>query len=236
MHVRLVKGEIRSAYENMRMDAELLEGIDKLDEVLLRFYEWERPSITYGYFVKPEDYLDCKALIASGIDSARRPTGGGLVFHMWDMAFSVLVPRKFASHTLDNYRLVNEAVRKAVVQFLGEDGVSLIPDDADELDTFCSRFCMARPTKYDVMIKGKKIAGAAQRKRPRGFLHQGTIALEMPSSELLQKILLPGTRVQEAMYRHTYPVLQGIFKEKEEAKERLRSFVYTHLQEHIDLF
>lgn len=67
---------------------------------------------------------------------------------------------------------------------------------------------MARPTKYDVVLNGKKIAGAAQRKTKKGFLHQGTIALKRPSREYLSTVLLPGTKVLEAIEAHTFPLLQ----------------------------
>jgi lipoate-protein ligase A len=55
---------------------------------------------------------------------------------------------------------------------------------------------MARPTKYDVMLQGRKIAGAAQRKTKAGFLHQGTIALLCPDPELLGAVELCCLRCQ----------------------------------------
>ena len=46
---------------------------------------------------------------------------------------------------------------------------------------------MAKPTQYDIVYKGKKIAGAAQRKKTQGYLHQGTISLAAPQIDLLQE-------------------------------------------------
>ncbi len=98
-------------------------------------------------------------------------------------------------------------------------------------DSQCKHFCMAKPTKYDVMWEGRKVAGAAQRKTKKGFLHQGSIALVMPPPEYLEHILLPGTKVHEAMQAHTCPLLgKAASKEQmDDAKQRLRQLLATHL-------
>src|SRR5580692_6228766 len=93
-----------SAEKNMQIDADLLESL--AEEPILHFYEWEKRSITYGYFVKPEELLHLENLKRHGIDHARRPTGGGIVFHLWDLAFSVLIPSSsphFSQNSLENY-------------------------------------------------------------------------------------------------------------------------------------
>ena len=77
---------------------------------------------------------------------------------------------------------------------------------------------MAKPTRYDVVFDGKKIGGAAQRRTKRGFLHQGTIALAILPDEYLERILLPGTQVLEAMKANSYSVLG-----KEWTREDLRN-------------
>lgn len=197
-----------SARRNMQTDADLLETL--ADEPILHFYEWEKRSITFGYFVKPEELLHLKNLEKQGIDYARRPTGGGVVFHLWDLAFSVLIPSSsphFSQNSLENYAYINHAVLRAVEKFLGTQSLELIPQDELSWDQNCGSFCMAKPTKYDLVLKGRKIAGAAQRKRKQGYLHQGTIALLMPEEKLLQELLLNQGRVAEAMMAYTYPLL-----------------------------
>src|SRR5579872_4776074 len=85
---------VNEADVNMAIDAELLESLESRREPLLHLYEWKDRSATYGYFVKPEEYLDLAAVKRRGLNLARRPTGGGIIFHEWDLAFSVLVPEK----------------------------------------------------------------------------------------------------------------------------------------------
>jgi lipoate-protein ligase A len=199
----------QSAQTNMQIDAELLENLDRHTLPILHFYDWEGDCATYGYFIDPSDYLDLENAKRQGLNLAKRPTGGGIVFHIWDLAFSVLIPEShpyFSENTLDNYAFVNNAVLAAASSFLSE-RPQLIPCNAEALDPSCTRFCMAQPTKYDVVLQGKKIAGAAQRKTKKGFLHQGTIALKMPTEEYLRSVLLPATKVLEAIKVHTFPLL-----------------------------
>lgn len=212
----------RSAEENMCLDAELLETLDSHALPILHFYDWAGDSATYGYFVEPADYLNMDGVAKVGLDLAKRPTGGGIVFHIWDLAFSVLIPAghpQFSPNTLDNYAFVNNGVLAAVSAFLGSRPV-LIPDDAPAPDLSCTRFCMAQPTKYDVVMQGKKIAGAAQRKTKKGFLHQGTIALKMPSEQYLSSILRP-SKVLESMMASTFALL-GAEDDLEEGRLALR--------------
>jgi lipoate-protein ligase A len=219
----------RSAEENMRLDAELLEGLDSSSRPILHLYDWAGESATYGYFVNPSDFLDMEKAREKGLQLARRPTGGGIIFHIWDFAFSVLVPagsKFFSQNTLANYQFVNSAVLRAAQEMSGED-LRLITADAHELDRSCERFCMAKPTKYDVMLGGKKIAGAAQRQRRSGFLHQGSISLVEPCSTYLSAVLLPGTRVLEAMQAHTKTLAES--HELKEARASIKALLIKHL-------
>lgn len=212
-----------SAEENMLLDAELLETLDPHALPILHFYDWAGDSATYGHFVNPADFLNLQQAKKLGLNLGKRPTGGGIVFHIWDLAFSVLIPAghpQFSENTLDNYAFVNNRVLGAIDAFIGNQP-ELIPENAPAFDTACTRFCMAQPTKYDVVLQGKKIAGAAQRKTKRGFLHQGTIALKMPSEDYLRKVLLPETKVLEAIQAHTFALLENE-EDLEEGRRALR--------------
>lgn len=214
---------VRTAEENMLLDAELLETLDPHDLPILHFYDWVGDSATYGYFVNTADFLNLDEASKLGLQLGKRPTGGGIVFHIWDLAFSVLIPagnENFSENTLENYAFVNNAVLAAVSSFLGN-RPKLILEDAKAMDTACTRFCMAQPTKYDVVLNGKKIAGAAQRKTKKGFLHQGTIALKMPSQDYLRAILRPETKVLDAMMANTFALL-GPEDNLEEGRRSLR--------------
>ncbi len=216
------------AKKNMAIDAELLASLAERRRPLLHFYEWEGSAVTYGMLVRPEQFLNVDKAEELGICLAKRPTGGGIIFHMWDFAFSALVPKRsplFSQNTLQNYALINRAVLEAVHAFVqgGHIG-ALMNEDAPLAGEASRRFCMARPTKYDVVMEGKKVAGAAQRKTKEGFLHQGSIALCMPDPSLLKALLLDASTLIEAMLSKTYPLL-GEGASMQSAKKELKTLL-----------
>jgi len=226
---------IGTALENMQFDAALLDSLGERSQPVLHLYDWKEDAATFGYFIEPTEFLNMDGVAKRGLKLAKRPTGGGIVFHVWDLAFSVLVPAKcdvFSRNTLENYERVNRGVLNAVREFLGsKKELTLTPVDLSSLDESSRKFCMARPTKYDVMFEGRKIAGAAQRKRKEGFLHQGTIALMMPPMDYLEDVLKGGTKVKEAMFSRTMPLLgkDATQKELQEARQHLKELLVKHL-------
>lgn len=200
---------IASAEQNMESDAKLLESLES--RPILHLYEWAAPSATYGYFIDPGKYLNLAGVEKHHLSLARRPTGGGIVFHIRDLAFSFLMPSNhpfFSLNTLENYRFVNEIVLDTMREYFSlKDPVELIGDSDPSASVDCQNFCMAKPTVYDVVYKGAKIAGAAQRRRRQGYLHQGTISLALPEAALLNDVLLSKSEVLDAMLKITFAPL-----------------------------
>ncbi len=213
--LRIIHTGASSAIENMALDTKYLQDLE--EDPILHLYDWKEPSFTYGYFVSLEKYLHLDVVETLKVSSARRPTGGGIVFHIWDYAFSFLMPsnhRFFSLNTLDNYRFVNEIVLDLVQEtFFLSEPVELIREDFPTLGMDCQNFCMAKPTQYDVVYRGMKIAGSAQRRTKKGFLHQGTISLGFPNVELLQKILI-SEDVKEAMMSYSFAPLGNEYSQE----------------------
>lgn len=176
----------------MEKDAQLLEQLDPYGMPAIHFYDWSAPCLTYGYFIDPAVHLDLKALDRCGLLRARRPTGGGIIFHLTDFAFSVLIPAchpSLSNNTLENYAFVNQCVAQAIAS-LGPQNVSpaLLPPACCSTAERPS-FCLAQPTPYDLVIGRKKVGGAAQRRTKKGLLHQATLSLCQPPYDLLSKVL-----------------------------------------------
>ncbi|MES2199823.1 MAG: hypothetical protein V4489_06615 [Chlamydiota bacterium] len=210
MEWKIIDTGIDGAEVIMQKDQDLLETIAQEKDPILHFYEWEGPSATYGYFLDPNLFFSMDAVSKKGLQLARRPTGGGIIFHLWDFAFSALIPAShpsFSQNTLQNYATINLRVLAAMEEFLQVSGCELTDLDGQTLGEGCANFCMAKPTRYDVMLGGRKIAGAAQRRTKAGLLHQGSLSLVMPSKEFLEEVLLSKLNVTEAMSRFTFPLL-----------------------------
>ncbi len=219
----------RSAAANMELDAALLWDLKDEKDALLHLYDWDGDAATYGHFIDPTHFLNMEGARRHKLDLAKRPTGGGIVFHNCDLAFSILVPASsswFSSNPLDNYAFVNSRVIWAISEMI-DVPAALLPEEPVPMDEFCRNFCMAKPTKYDVMIHGKKIGGAAQRKTRHGFLHQGSISIGFLPELYLGEVLAGGTQVLEAMRQNSYTLLGSSWTGKalEEARQQLRSLL-----------
>lgn len=155
----------RAAAFNMALDEVLLANAR---EPMLRFYRWETPAVSFGYFGK-------YAAIANawpGRDLVRRMTGGGAVPHGEDLTYSLMVP---AGHRLaecpprDVYRLVHEAIAGVLVDSGQAIALAAAPDGRG------SGVCFESPAEFDLVANERKIAGAALRRTRNGLLLQGSV-------------------------------------------------------------
>ena len=157
----------------MALDEALLENASRLGQSVLRFYGWTEPAATFGYFQKyagVEHATRLRPLI-------RRPTGGGIVPHDADWTYSLIFPPGHEWHALraeESYRRVHEWLRQAFAQA----GVvtELAPARHTSLVTHpSSKGCFIGYEKFDLLWRGQKIAGAAQRRNRLGLLIQGSV-------------------------------------------------------------
>jgi len=161
----------RSAAMNMAIDEALL---DAAKSPLIRFYRWRSPALSFGYFGKFTDVANH----AVERDLVRRWTGGGVVFHGDDLTYAIVIPQSdpvFSESARSIYGAIHAALRNALVA----DGepAELAPGVVDAGAAIIDRgySCFANPVRADVMLNGRKIAGAAQRRTRRGLLQQGSI-------------------------------------------------------------
>ena len=179
----------RSAATNMSIDEALLESASI---PTIRFYHWHAPALSFGYFGKFSDV----AIHAVERDLVRRWTGGGIVFHGDDLTYSILIPASdpiFDASSIALYEKIHHALAAAL------NGVSeraVVTEGVDPAGTSVSKHaavnlsghtCFANPVHADVMMDGRKIAGAAQRRTRRGLLQQGSIQGIPTKSDLAQK-------------------------------------------------
>lgn len=224
-----VKSEKKSASCHMQKDEIFLKNLKDNPKLLLHFYEWEKPSLTFGYFIKPDNHLHLDTLKKKNLDIAKRPTGGGITFHLFDLAFSLLLPSHhpcFSLNALNNYAFINDIVLKAALKFSGLKGEPSLLVNATKEKTSASYFCMAQPTKYDVFLNGKKVGGAAERLTKFGLLHQGTLTLKLPADDFLRSVL-KDKDVFSCMKRNSCLLLDEQANEKTvlEAKNELQQLL-----------
>ena len=128
---------------------------------------------------------------------------------------------------MKNYQFINNVVQKSVEEFITENQeINLLQQEPNPKDELTKHFCYAKPTKYDVIINGQKIAGAAQRRKQNAFLHQGSISMFTPDFDFVEEALIEGSKIVSEMKKHTAALFP---KHLEEAKQEMRD----HLQKNF---
>lgn len=136
---------------------------------VLRIYRVSKPGVTVGRAWK------------KGEGVTVRPTGGGRVSHGDDLIYSVVArPDTFPTfrQVRTSYLSFHEAVQEAF-RNLGVE-TELVRCDHPEFKKNSRRLigdCFKEPVPTDLVYEGKKIAGAAQRRKKQAFLHQGSVQL-----------------------------------------------------------
>jgi lipoate-protein ligase A len=178
-----------SAAMNMATDEALLEAAVV---PTIRFYRWRSPALSFGYFGRFSDV----AIYAAERDLVRRWTGGGIVFHGDDLIYSIVIPASdpvFDESSIAIYEGIHRALcsalaktgqRAVVAGGVDPAGLSAATRAAVNASGYN---CFANPVRADVMMDGRKIAGAAQRRTRRGLLQQGSIQGFAMKTDLAQK-------------------------------------------------
>ena len=161
---------------NMAIDEALLESASI---PTIRFYRWHSPALSFGYFGRFSDV----AIYAAERDLVRRWTGGGTVLHGDDLTYSVMIPASdpaFGESSIWIYEKIHRALANAL-NGVGERAVlarsarCADPQNLSGQLGVATSNCFTNPVRADVMMDGRKIAGAAQRRTRRGLLQQGSI-------------------------------------------------------------
>lgn len=167
---RVVETAPGSAAWNMAVDEALLESAKNIGGPMLRFYQWTERAATFGYFQHYEEiaaWTELRPLV-------RRTTGGGLVPHDGDWTYSVVIPPGVAWYELraaDSYRRLHEWVASALRSAgIGAELAAIRMKDAPGQ-------CFIGAEQFDVVLNGRKIAGAAQRRTRDGLLIQGSVQI-----------------------------------------------------------
>jgi lipoate-protein ligase A len=160
---------------NMASDEALLEFASLSGKPVLRFYGWTGRAASFGYFQKYGDV----ARLTSLRPLVRRPTGGGLVPHDADWTYSLVYPSGhwwYASRAKESYQRVHEWIRDAFSR------LNLTTELAANRRKELPGQCFVGAEQFDVLWRGAKIAGAAQRRNRQGLLIQGSV--QSPSEAL----------------------------------------------------
>ena len=172
----LVTTPALDVFEHMALDEMLVR--ERPSEVTLRFYNWTSgPALTFGYaqFVR-EVRAQTAAQQFTG-EICRRPTGGGVVYHIDDLTLSLIFSS--AEKPTEIYKNLHSAVQAALTL----SGLSAqlfdkkLPASAyAPSQHHQASACFTNPVENDLMqANGQKMLGGAIRRFGQTVLYQGSL-------------------------------------------------------------
>jgi lipoate-protein ligase A len=164
VHWRLIVDDTDDAAWNMAFDEATLELAQRQGMATLRFFDWDRPAITIGYAIDAPASLELDEAERRGVPIVRRVTGGGMVLHGWDLTYAITFPRDAIARDqslIETYRTINRAFARGLEPFGVRSDLHAQPGPGGPP----AGACFARPTRYDLVVDGRKLIGNAQRRR-----------------------------------------------------------------------
>lgn len=173
----MIVDEPASGAWNMAMDEALLQSAGRAGQGgCLRFYLWDQPTLSLGYFQEYEDRGRHEPSRTCPV--VRRTTGGGAIIHDRELTYSFTchVPQQVRSNSLALY----DAFHSTLIDDLAEFGISasLCPETLQWDDQAEPFLCFKRRSRGDVLIDDTKIAGSAQRRHKKALLQHGSVLLQ----------------------------------------------------------
>ncbi len=158
---------------NMAQDLLLLEAYPHPEIPRFRCYGWSEPAFTFGV---SQRWTDFRPQVPAECTLIRRATGGGLVSHLEDLTFALVIPAThpvFHLDALESYGVVLRALDQSL-RAQGQ-SVAMEPSPSGPRTFQTPDVCANRSEPYDLVrtIDGKKVAGAAQKRTRDGLLLQG---------------------------------------------------------------
>jgi lipoyl(octanoyl) transferase len=181
MDVRVIYDNPASGVWNMAMDEALLETVCTAGETgWLRFYRWDQPTLSLGYFQRHSDRQQHPP--SSRCPIIRRSTGGGAIIHADELTYSLCIP---ATSHLDQWsKTLYLALHETFIEELEARGIRAricgpTANDSADKEPF---LCFLRRADADILLGEHKIGGSAQRRRQHGLLQHGSILLRSTSA------------------------------------------------------
>lgn len=211
---RFLNTGFRDGAWNMAVDEALWRGVQEgKSPPTLRFYAWAPATLSIGYAQPFERDIDLRALERLGIPWVRRPTGGRAVLHDRELTYSAAFPADVSERApreaggggppiLRDYAFVS----RGLVSGLRNLGVPAELAPAAERSSRGqgpgdrTGACFSSTSAYEVTVRGRKIAGSAQRRGGGGVLQHGSVPLDLDVERLasLFKVRNPGGQARLA--------------------------------------
>ncbi len=174
----------------MAVDEALLKDASATGTASLRFYEWNEPTLSLGYFQKFADRAQHPA--STSVALVRRQSGGGAILHDQELTYSLALPpsHPLAAEAQSLYGIVHEVIAALLRTYLTpacDPNTIRLASKVDETGKVSEPFlCFQRRSPGDIVFfdqktpnraDGHKVVGSAQRRSRGAVLQHGSILL-----------------------------------------------------------
>ena len=209
---------------NMAADEVLLDAGGIEGAPVFRSYGWSSAAASFGYSQRYEEVASWTALRPL----VRRCTGGGLVPHDADWTYSVVIPSVhewWGLRAPASYCRLHEWLRLGFQHLGVETRLAPAPDPSGPGQ------CFIGADEKDLLLQGRKIAGAAQRRSRTGLLIQGSVQPPPPGivrTDWEKAMLQTATAEWEVEWRAWEPSAKWVERIEQLAEVKYRSNGYLH--------
>ena len=145
----------------MAIDETLLESAANQEWCTLRWYQWDQPTISLGYFQK--NASEDSAENWQDLPRVRRLSGGGAILHHHELTYSFALP---GSHPLAKTPPgLYVAIHQPIIDVLAAHGLQVQFRGVSFRSKSEPFLCFGRGDERDLVYQGQKILGSAQRRR-----------------------------------------------------------------------
>lgn len=191
---------LNSNYNDAAMNMAIDEGLlhfhaEGSIRPTIRFYGWEKPSLTIGHFQKIDKAINLAGVQQHQCDFVRRLTGGSAVLHDDEITYSIVVKEDHPKIP----RSINEAYYVLAQGLL--EGYKLLGIEAAFAEQAQTNdrtaVCFEQPAIYEMLVDGKKISGNAQTRKKGVLLQHGSVPMSFDLDMLFDLFAFPSERVKE---------------------------------------
>jgi lipoate-protein ligase A len=156
----------------MAADEVLLRSALERDVASLRFYTWDEPTLSLGYFQPHADRL-ADSILAE-VAWVRRPTGGAAILHHLELTYALALPAGPPWHSSESWLCRFHHAVAAALKSFGVESRAVVCGEEKKLGPF---LCFQHQTPGDLLVAGHKVVGSAQRRPHGATMQHGSILL-----------------------------------------------------------
>lgn len=202
---RFIRSGVGAPDYNMAVDEAILTAHSEgLVPPTVRFYGWNPPTLSVGFFQKAASEVNFGALEQEGVGFVRRATGGRAVLHDKELTYSMIVSESYPGiprSVTEAYRVLSQGLLLGFRK-LGLSAEMVQLENEEEKEKYASMgsaACFDSPSWYELVVEERKVAGSAQTRQKGVVLQHGSILLDLDADQLFRLLRFSSERVMERM-------------------------------------